>query len=462
MMLDRPFRRATKGPRSVTLVAAVLASLAPLSSCTWLVHEDLASSGAPCRAAGDCFAGHACDEGSCVPVPDPTEPPAPLAHNTVGPDGGVVDGPDGVRLVIPAGALDDEQEVRLTRASASLVPAGFVEAGREGEGRFYAVVTTAVFSPSATLEIPIDEALCAAGECLVYARDDDTGWTALPAVSSKTDVASALVSVEGVFGAGLPLAVVVDGGMGGDGGDGDGGSLDAGDDAGPVGPPSFAACDLSADACAGAEQCAVNPFASGDGVCVRACATVDGGLPEGCACCGALPGWSGSYCLPEGLCGDGAPGDACPNGTGDCDPVSSTACVDLGDGPVCTTPCDGSGQCGAGCCVGGPDDSESFCAPSSSCGTLDDGARCFDDATCASGRCESYDGVAPARCTSACTPGSCGAGLCCHPTSCGGEWLCVPDDTCAATTTLLCGDICLSDEACAADETCVDAACTSP
>ncbi len=471
-MLSPPATRLVRG----ALLAGAATFLSFLPACTWLVHDDLASAGAPCGEVGDCFAGQSCVDGQCAAAPVDAGPPPLPGHDRIGPAGGVVEGPDDVRLIVPANALAAATEVRLVRASSSLVAAGFVEAAR-----FYAIVTDGVFSPSATLEIPIDDDVCAGGGCLVYQRSGDGAFTPLPAVSPDDAThASALVSGAGTFGAGQPLAPS-DGGSD-DAGDLDAGSGDAADsdvdggrtDGGDVvAPPSFAACDLSAASCPAGEQCAPPPFAdatseSVQGLCVRSCAAdgspvdggADGGGPEGCACCGALPGWSGSYCLPEALCGSGQLGDACPNGSSDCDPTTTGACVDLGAGPLCSARCDGSGQCGDGCCVGSQDDDGAFCAPASLCGAAPDGALCFDDDTCASGRCASHDGVAPKRCTEPCTPGSCGSGLCCHPTTCSGEWLCVPQGICAATTALLCTDVCLSDAACDVDESCVDASCT--
>ena len=72
----------------------------------------------------------------------------------------------------------------------------------------------------------------------------------------------------------------------------------------------------------------------------------------GCACDGRLAGADEDLCLPASLCGDGALGATCAGGTADCAPGTTSACEDLGAGPVCTKACAGPDECGAGCCTG--------------------------------------------------------------------------------------------------------------
>jgi hypothetical protein len=110
------------------------------------------------------------DTAEDVPVED-TELPA----NAVGPDGGEVSGPDGIKLIIPAGALDKVVEFSLAKVD------------NPHAGTFTTLSAAFDIGPSGTqflkdakLEIPVD-ALPGGGTPLVYtAQGKDKAWTALP------------------------------------------------------------------------------------------------------------------------------------------------------------------------------------------------------------------------------------------------------------------------------------------
>jgi hypothetical protein len=421
-----------------------------MSSCTWLVWEDLSDTTPPCSGPEDCFAGQRCVEGACADdSPPPTTPPS--AQLTVGPAGGEVAGPDGARLIVPAGALESDVALRLERASASLIPTGF-----ESRGPLLSIRPPVTFDPPAVLEVPLEPDVCADGECRVWR------WPVGTRVRAD-------VTTQGSYGVGPaaapPDAGAVDAGGGDAGGTLDAGSPDAGVSLPDAGPPGFASCDFSPTSCPTGESCVAHPFAPG-GLCLRSC-EVDAGAADGCACCGTLPGDGSPRCLPAALCGAAALGDACPGGVDDCAPASADSCVDLGAGPVCTLSCDAdnaSSRCGDGCCTSGSGGGVEgfFCAAAPACGSSPVGARCAEDSGCDSGRCDSIDGSAPARCTETCTPGSCGAGLCCFPQTCGGDSLCVLDDVCQAVSEEICGGLCVDDSACEVGERCVNGSCEVP
>lgn len=437
------------------LATCVLLLLAPgASSCTWLVYEDLSEAPLACAAESDCFSGQRCTEGVCVDVDEATEPPPPPS---IGPAGGIVNGPGGATLTVPAGALAESVELELVLASATFLPGAFTEVSPA-----LRITPEVTFAVAATLNVPVAAADCPS-PCAIYRREGDGTWTARPEPATNPSEPTRVrgsVFGDGVFMAGAPLAdggpTDADGGPPDAGGaTPDAGASDAGVDAG-VAAPTFAACDLSPDSCTGEEACWPDPF-TGVGVCLRRSA---GAADEGCACAGRLPDATEDLCLPAALCGAGAVGTACASGTADCDAETTTACVDLGDGAVCTVACATGDDCGAGCCVPAPGGERGLCQASGACGAAANGADCLDDDACGSGTCASPEGLADPVCTDTCTPGAgtCGAGACCYPTDCGGGGLCVDESVCQAVTDLLCDDLCLSNAACGGGS-CVNGGC---
>ncbi len=106
---------------------------------------------------------------------DLLEKDAELPANAVGPDGGEISGPDGTKLIIPAGALDKVVEFSFAKVDAPhagtfTVLSIAVDIGPSGTQ----------FLKDATLEIPVDS-LPGSGTPVVYtAEGKDKPWTALP------------------------------------------------------------------------------------------------------------------------------------------------------------------------------------------------------------------------------------------------------------------------------------------
>jgi hypothetical protein len=451
--------------RLAVRMAPVAASLLLSASCSWLVYQDIEQAEPACEGAADCFAGFACVDGVCTEVSPPDDPPPVPAPVEIGSSGGEVTGPDGVLLIVPAGALGMDTLLRVEHGTPSLVPDGFVDVTA-----FYDVVPADVgFAVPATLEIPVAGGRCD-GDCSMWRRSDGA-WelSSVPSGGAGTDrrVRGGLRG-GGTFVVGTPMPDAGSPDAGHDAGPGDAGvdagpadaGYDGGGDAGQP-TPSFAACALTPDSCSGGEACWPDPFSAGSGFCLRACSL---GAAD-CDCCATLPNASEPLCLPQALCGSASFGAACPQGTSDCDPMTTDGCVDVGDGPVCSRACDEPSDCGTGCCATGVSGGElgSFCLAADDCGAGDDGALCLDDAACSSGACGAPDGLAVDRCTQACDPSAdaCGDGLCCYPTNCAGGGMCVPDVQCADASSLLCDDLCLDDSACGQDAWCIDGACTA-
>lgn len=81
----------------------------------------------------------------------------------IGPAGGTVDGPNGARAVVPAGALTTFVDIRVATASGAGVPA-FPPAGLNAVGAVYAFTPHGTaFAQPATVRVPFDPALLPAG-----------------------------------------------------------------------------------------------------------------------------------------------------------------------------------------------------------------------------------------------------------------------------------------------------------
>jgi len=94
----------------------------------------------------------------------------------IGPEGGTVDGPDGVVLDIPAEALDGEVEISITEVDGS--PTGFRPAG----GAYEFGPTGTVFKVPVTVTLPYEPGQLLYGESGVrawWADSLDGSWSAL-------------------------------------------------------------------------------------------------------------------------------------------------------------------------------------------------------------------------------------------------------------------------------------------
>jgi hypothetical protein len=158
----------------VRLPFALVASLAT-SGCTAIVLSDATGDPeVPCESASDCAAGSRCDDGTCAAEDGDGEPPP--APGSIGEDGGVLEGPDGVRLVIPAHALDGVVTFTIARASSTTV-AETADGTVAPRSRFYSVAPAIALALAATLDVPLDEEC---GTCTVFQESDDA-WVALGA-----------------------------------------------------------------------------------------------------------------------------------------------------------------------------------------------------------------------------------------------------------------------------------------
>jgi hypothetical protein len=194
-MPSPPLRRPARRPLPFLLRAllALLAGLAPAAGCTAVVVNDLLTSGSPCGGPSDCAAGSVCQAGSCVDAPPIGEVPPEGAPVDV--DGGDVEGPDGVRLSFPAGALTEEIHVLIERASSTIDTADVTAASR-----LYRISPPTVLVNAATLTMPLPDGCLS---CSVFLEGSPGEWVALGAgTAAPGDLAALLPVLGGVIVAG--------------------------------------------------------------------------------------------------------------------------------------------------------------------------------------------------------------------------------------------------------------------
>lgn len=150
-----------KRPLSALLVSFAVAA----PGCTLIVWRDAATP-APCDDDVDCPADEACVDGSCDVV-DPGAVPADGTAIDIA--GGVVSGPDGVELEVPAGAVSGETVFFIRKETSTLPRDNFA-----AEGGFYAVSPTVTFAIPALLRLPGDD-----DEAFLRPIDDDLEWQPL-------------------------------------------------------------------------------------------------------------------------------------------------------------------------------------------------------------------------------------------------------------------------------------------
>lgn len=119
--------------------------MALLSGCTLIVWRD-ASTPAPCDDDADCPADEACVDEVCEVV-DPGAVPAEGTRIDIA--GGIVDGPDGVELEVPAGAVNTATMFFLRRETSTW-PRDNFDAGNG----FYAIAPAVSFATPALLVLP--------------------------------------------------------------------------------------------------------------------------------------------------------------------------------------------------------------------------------------------------------------------------------------------------------------------
>lgn len=145
--------------------------LPSLSSCTWLVLQDAAATA--CAGDDDCGAGRQCDDDVCVAAGAEAPPP----DGTVVDDaGGVVVGPDGVTLTIPAQAVSGATAFVIARETATLLHENF-----DASSGFFTITPATDFAVAATLRVT--------GEGAFFQRPADDGATWIPIDGAGDDVA---------------------------------------------------------------------------------------------------------------------------------------------------------------------------------------------------------------------------------------------------------------------------------
>lgn len=109
---------------------------------------------------------------------DSPEPPPPsVGSATVGAAGGTVQGPDGVRLQLPANAVASDVTFRIARDSAGAPP---LPAGVELASAIYAITPHGTaFEAAAAVQIPIDAARAAGRTTFLMKASPDGTWSVL-------------------------------------------------------------------------------------------------------------------------------------------------------------------------------------------------------------------------------------------------------------------------------------------
>jgi sugar lactone lactonase YvrE len=112
----------------------------------------------------------ACGGGDDAPPPPPTEGSA-----TVGAAGGIVTGPDGVRLFLPPGAVETDATFRIARDGSDAPP---LPAGIDLASEVYAITPhRAAFGASASVELPVSSALAAGRPTFLMKADPGGRWS---------------------------------------------------------------------------------------------------------------------------------------------------------------------------------------------------------------------------------------------------------------------------------------------
>ncbi|MCY7314389.1 MAG: hypothetical protein LH480_01845 [Rubrivivax sp.] len=129
-----------------------------------------------------------CGDGSDGDTADSPSRPVSITA-TVGAAGGTVNGPDGVQVVIPAGALDKPTEIGISNDGSGASAIGGL---RPISNVFAATPHGTQFAESTRISLPFDPANVTAGARPVVIRSDPGGtWTAL-----ASDVSGAMVSAD--------------------------------------------------------------------------------------------------------------------------------------------------------------------------------------------------------------------------------------------------------------------------
>ena len=165
------------------LRTAALAAMvgAALSGCTLLVWSD-ADGGPQCETDADCGAALRCDDARCVAVADDAIPGAGVP---IGPEGGTVEGPAGILLVVAPGSVNNTIRLQIERITATLPRTNF------DADAFYRLQPTTVFDPPAQLTVP--------GEGSLFMRPADGApeWAAIEPTDGTFEVGRVEVFARG-------------------------------------------------------------------------------------------------------------------------------------------------------------------------------------------------------------------------------------------------------------------------
>lgn len=134
--------------------------------------------GQPCDTSADCQAGEVCSEGTCRAGADNTI----VSQEGVGPEGGVVEGPQGERLVIPAGALTARYPFTFEYLSSSIVVPNV-----EAVSRIYFIDPQITLLTDAQLEVTFADGSCDHGCYLNAGNSSLSQWSRLSETPSYPD-----------------------------------------------------------------------------------------------------------------------------------------------------------------------------------------------------------------------------------------------------------------------------------
>lgn len=129
---------------------------------------------------------------ACGVTDSPAPPPPVVGAATIGPAGGSVEGPDGVRLDVPAGALAGDVTFRIARDAGSSPP---LPGGTEVVGHVYEITPHGEdFGAGAAVRLPVDVA--AVGDRLAFLMKASPGgsWQVLGPVERGQGVAHAAIA----------------------------------------------------------------------------------------------------------------------------------------------------------------------------------------------------------------------------------------------------------------------------
>jgi hypothetical protein len=131
----------------------------------------------PCDENGRCLPGFVCREDGCIPGGEPADP-----VGTCDATGCAIEGPDGVKLDVPADSLQQRIQITITRESDHIRVDGL----QRMSGVYRLEPSDAVLSNPATLTIPLDPRLAVPAEQIEVWTTDAPGnaWTSVTSTAT--------------------------------------------------------------------------------------------------------------------------------------------------------------------------------------------------------------------------------------------------------------------------------------